>query len=99
MMVALNFSFASCRRKQELAELVKGLNLGTPPEVMEQVIIDKILSIQYTAWPSCFGSFNATVNDTTITRAEGEALDGWLDYASCEDRLLRGVGQCIRITM
>lgn len=86
------------RCKQELAGLVTGLNLGTSPEVMEQAIIDKILSIQYTAWPTCRGSFNATINGKSRTKAEDEAPDGWLDYDSCEDRLLHGVGQCRRIT-
>lgn len=97
MMMALNFSVASCRRKQELtAGLLKGLIPGTPPEVMEQEIIDKILTLQYTSWPTCHGSYNATMNGTSIAKAEGEARDGWLDYDACDDRLLRGVGQCIR---
>lgn len=96
MILALNFSFGSCRCKEELTEQLT--ELGTPAEVMEQAVIDKILTIEYTAWPTCRGSYNATIHTVTRTKAQDEAPDGWLDYDSCEDRLLRGLGQCRRIT-
>lgn len=73
------FSFALCRLKQEFSRQLVGLNLGIPPEVLEQAVIEKILMVQWTP-------------------AEEEAPDGWLDYDACEDRLLRGVGDCKRIT-
>ncbi|CAM6126080.1 unnamed protein product [Calypogeia fissa] len=86
------------RCKEELTQAFTEMDHTTPPEVMEQAVIDKILSIQYTAWPTCRGSYNISINGKSRTKAEDEAPDGWLDYDSCEERLLRGVGQCRRIT-
>lgn len=94
-MLALNvFSFASYRCKQELNEVISGLNLGTPPEVLEQAIIDKILTIQFVAGPICKGLDPSS----PMEKYEDEAPDGWLDYEACEARLLNGVGECRRIT-